>query len=78
MNMDAIYGATVAAKESRAGAVALTAASLQALPASVSPLDTAKALKHDQTQQSTNDPLMFGLLAAALVVWIWIEGRQRR
>ena len=79
MNMDAVYGASVAAKASRAGALALTATSIQALPSAVSPLDTAKELKqtHQQATAGLSNTWIFGILLTALLVWIFVEGRRR-
>ncbi|NMP24045.1 hypothetical protein [Sulfobacillus harzensis] len=81
MNLDAVYGASVAAKASRAGALALTATSLQALPAAVSPLDTAQELKKTHQPASVGglpNGWIFGILLAVLILWIIVEGRRRR
>jgi cobalamin biosynthesis Mg chelatase CobN len=79
MNMDALYGSAVASSAPRTGAQALTAASLEALPASVSPYDTAAALGAAKaaTTQSLPNGLIFALLLTALVIWIWWGRRGR-
>lgn len=78
MNLAAVYGTKVAESASRAGALALVAGSLNALPASANPLDTIKELKASNPQKgASNDRLIFFLLAAILLAWILLGKRRR-
>jgi hypothetical protein len=78
MNLEAVYGSSVAQRARLQGAAAVTGASIVALPAAVSPLDTVAALdaKKSTKPSGLSDGAIFLILLAALVVWIW-WGRRK-